>query len=87
MKFSKLVNDQLRSRTKKEFAKALERDGWELDIKSKGGPLVYIRDNPKRRVVIHYHPKESYRSMKLIGNLLSDIGWDEKDLKRLKLIK
>ncbi len=39
-----------------------------------------------RRVVIHYHPNKTY-SPKLLKKLLSDCGWDESDLKRLKLIK
>jgi len=37
-------------------------------------------------VVIHYHPRKTY-GPGLLKGLLADIGWDEKDLKRLKLIK
>jgi predicted RNA binding protein YcfA (HicA-like mRNA interferase family) len=38
------------------------------------------------RIVVHFHPKKTY-GPKLLKNLLSDTGWDESDLVRLKLIK
>ena len=38
------------------------------------------------RIVVHFHPKKTY-GPKLLKKLLSDTGWDESDLARLKLIK
>ena len=40
----------------------------------------------RRRVAIHYHPKKTYGASLLQG-LLEDIGWNEDDLQRLRLIK
>ena len=65
---------------------ALEKDEWEKDSPS-GSRIPYVRVGENKRVVIHYHPKKTYRSRKLLKGLLTDIGWTVEDLKRLKLIK
>ena len=83
MNFSKQVWDQLKNIPVEKLIAALNRDGWIRDEKS-GAVLVYKRD--RLRVTIHYHPKKTYQP-KLLKNILADIGWNEKDLKRLKLIK
>lgn len=64
--------------------KALVKDGWEREETS-GATQGYYKGEGQR-VVIHYHPKKTYRP-KLLKALIADIGWSEKDLKRLKLIK
>lgn len=67
--------------------KALERDGW-VHERTRGATQGFIKsgDVPKERVVIHYHPGKTYQIGFLLS-LIKDIGWDENDLKRLKLIK
>lgn len=83
MAFSKSVWDQLKNITPKKVISSLDRDGWTRDV-TRGATLAYYKKG--RRVVIHYHPKKTY-GVKLLKGLLDDIGWSEKDLRRLKLIR
>jgi predicted RNA binding protein YcfA (HicA-like mRNA interferase family) len=85
MAFSSNVWDQIKGTTAGELISALERDGWRLEPNCKGAILVY-RHADGRRIGIHYHPKKTYGAKPLKG-LLADMGWEEADLKRLKLIK
>jgi predicted RNA binding protein YcfA (HicA-like mRNA interferase family) len=74
---------QLKNITADEFIRALENDGW----KQRGGSgarRVFLKD--RNLVSIHYHPKKTY-GRNMLKDLLKDIGWNENDLKRLKLIK
>ncbi len=85
MAFSSSAWDQLKNKTADDLIAALERDGWTLEPECKGAIQVY-RKSSGTRVGIHYHPKKTY-GPKLLKGLLEDIGWDERDMKRLKLIK
>ena len=40
----------------------------------------------RKRIVIHFHPGKQY-GYKLIRRLLGDAGWNDADLRRLKMIK
>lgn len=84
MKFSKNVWDQLKGITADDIIKALKKDNWELDTK-RGAEQIYRKNNGKR-VSIHYHPNKTF-GPKLLKNLLEDIGWNEQQMKKLKLIK
>lgn len=84
MSFSKNDWNQLKNTTAGRLIKALKKDGWTRDETS-GAIEVYYKSNGQR-VTIHLHPKKTY-GPKLLKSLLSDIGWDEADLQRLKLIK
>ncbi len=84
MLFTPHIWDQLKNLTADKIVTALEKDKWKRDT-SKGAILVY-RSHDGRRVTIHYHPHKTYGA-KLLKGLLADIGWNEQDLKRLKLIK
>ncbi|NOX36796.1 MAG: addiction module toxin, HicA family [Calditrichaeota bacterium] len=84
MAFPKHIWDQLKNITSKELIKALEKDGWQRDVK-RGAIQVYFKPNGKR-VTIHHHPKKTY-GPKTLQSLFKDIGWKEEDLRRLKLIK
>lgn len=87
MAFAPDVWNQLKNLTADELIRALERDGWSRDPSSKGATLGYIKKGtPKKRVVIHYHPRKSY-GPKLLKALLRDIGWLEEDLRKLGLIR
>ena len=83
MAFSKRTWDQLKSVTSKELISALTRDGWAREI-TRGATQAYYKEG--RRVVIHNHPKKTY-GPKTLKAILSDIGWNEDDLRRLKLIR
>ena len=74
----------LKNLTAKKIITALERDGWVREITS-GATLAFYKP-PRKRVVIHYHPNKTY-GPKFLQGILEDIGWTEKDMKKLKLIK
>ena len=87
MSWPKAVYDQIKNKTVDEIVSALKKDGWLFD-ESRGAIHVYYNPLSKRRVTIHYHPRKTYKSVKLLEKLISDdIGWSIEDMKRLKLIK
>ena len=75
--------DQIKNISADEIVKALEKDGWMLR-RSRGSRLTYLKDN--KIVSIHFHHHKHY-GHDMIKDLFQDIGWNEADLKRLKLIK
>lgn len=88
MAFPKHVWDQLKSITADELISALKRDGYVQDPASRDATIAFVKGaNPNRkRIVIHYHPRKTYRP-KLLTALLDDIGWTDADMRRVKLIK
>ena len=86
MAFSANVWSQLKNLTADDLIGALERDGWQRDT-GRGAIFAYVKSgNPSKRVTVHYHPRKTY-GPKLLKNLLADIGWNDADLRRLRLIK
>lgn len=83
MNYPEHVWKQLKNLTCDELISALEKDGWKKDI-TIGAEQIYRKN--KIRVSIHYHPQKTY-GPKLLKALLNEIGWTEKEMKRLKLIK
>lgn len=79
----KNVWDQLKNTTADQLLKALEKDGWERDVKR--GASQFLRKGDKT-ITIHYHPGKTYQP-KLLKMLIGRTGWNEEDLQRLKLIK
>lgn len=77
------VWDQLKNITADRFLKALEKDGWKREIRR--GASQFLRKGDLT-ITIHVHPKKTYQP-KLLKSLLERTGWDEDDLRRLKLIK
>lgn len=84
MSYPSHIWNQIKNITAEQLIKALEKDGWKKD-ESRGAVLVY-RHSDRRRITVHYHPKKTY-GPNLLKSLLSDIGWNEQDFVRLKLIK
>ena len=84
MKFQANVWNQIKNLRADDLIGALEKDGWVWDITT-GAEQIY-RHPDGRRVSVHYQPGKTYRP-KLLKSLLGDIGWTDKDLRRLKLIK
>ncbi len=78
---------QLRGKTVQEIVKALEKDGYELEI-SRGATQAYRHPSKPgaRRVVLHIHPKGE-KGPHTIKYLLNQIDWTVEDMVRLKLIK
>lgn len=83
--YNKNTWNQLKNTTAQDLLRALQRDGWEQEVSS-GAIQGFVSPDKKNRITIHVHPKKTYGAGLLKG-LLDDIGWTEKDLKRLKLIK
>jgi len=84
MAYPAQVWEQLKNLTADDLVRALKKSGWE---KEDGRGAIHIYVSPdRRRVGIHYHPQKTYGA-KLLKSLLDDIGWSERDLKGLKLIK
>jgi len=88
MAFPKHVWNQIKAITADELISALKRDGYVQDPASRDATIAFIKvtDVSRKRIVIHYHPRKTYRP-KLLTALLSDIGWSEADMRRVKLIK
>lgn len=84
MNWTKQTWDQVKNTTADELKSALEKDGWAYD-ETRGAILVY-RHPDGRRATVHYHPNKTYGA-NLLKALIGDIGWSERDLRRLKLIK
>lgn len=84
MKFPRHIWEQLKNKTPNHLISALKKDGWRPD-RRRGAVQVYLHSDG-RRVTIHFHSKGSYPP-KLLQGLLTVIGWTEKDLRRVKLIK
>ena len=84
----KEVWDQLKNITAGELKRALNKDqvnGWYPD-ETGSSATVYRNDKTRKIVSIHTHPHKTYSPGQLKA-LFNDIGWNEKDLKQLKLIK
>lgn len=88
MAFPQHVWNQLKNTTADELIAALKRDGYLQDPASRDATIAFIKleGHSAKRVVIHYHPRKTY-GPKLLKALIADIGWDEADLRRLKLIR
>lgn len=85
MSFSGEVWNQLKNLTCEDLMRALEKDGWDRDTTS-GAVQAYRNPVTRARVTIHYHPGKTYGA-KFLKGLLADIGWTERDMRRLKLIR
>ncbi len=75
---------QLKNITADKLISAIEKDGWNPHLTISSSRKVYTKDD--KLVSIHYHPHKSY-GPDMLKSLIRDLGWTEKDLKRLKLIK
>ena len=67
------------------LVKALKKDGFK-ETYSKSAIRTY-RHPDGRKVTVHWHTRKKSFGPNLLKALLKDIGWSEKDLKELKLIK
>ena len=83
MSFAPHIWNQLKNLTSDDLIAALKKDGW---IADKPVGAVHPFRKGQARVTIHYHPQNTY-GPKLLKALLSDIGWSDDDLRRLKLAK
>ncbi len=85
MGFPKNVWQQLKGLSADELISALLKDGFCYDRCLKTERMYRHPDG--RKACIHYHTGNTCYGQKLLTGLLDDIGWTEKDMRRLKLIK
>lgn len=85
MGFSKQVWDQLKNITADGLITALLKDGFVLDVPIRTERIY--RHPCGRKVSIHYHEGSKCYGPGLLKSLIEDIGWSEKDMRRLKLVK
>ena len=76
---------QLKNVPAREWIRALEHEGFAAR-KSKGSHHIY-QHSDGRRVLVVYHKLSDTFGPKTIKQLLDRTGWQENDLKRLKLLK
>ncbi|MBI4444040.1 MAG: type II toxin-antitoxin system HicA family toxin [Acidobacteria bacterium] len=76
---------QLQSTPAREWISALEREGFRTR-KSKGSHHIY-QHSDGRRVLIVYHKLSDTFGPKTVKQLLEGTGWNERDLRNLKLLK
>lgn len=76
--------DRLKNLSCDDLIRLLKNDNWNL-VRENGALRTY-RNIDGRQVTIHYHSARNYGN-DLIKDLIKDIGWNEPDLRRLKLIK
>ncbi len=81
--YVKHVWSQIRAISVEKLMRAMRADGWEEE-RSRSATRPFYHNG--KRVVIHYHPKETF-GPKILKGILDSIGWSEDDLKRLKIIK
>ncbi|MYE91758.1 MAG: addiction module toxin, HicA family [Gemmatimonadetes bacterium] len=67
----RVVWDQLKSLTAKDLVRALNRDGWEEEDR-RGATRGFKKDD--KRLVIHYHPKRTYRPKLLKDSSIGQAG-------------
>ena len=86
MAYPEPIRRQLKKCTAARLIRALESDGWK-EQKTSGATRSFVKpESDLPPIVIHYHPKKTY-GMKLLTKLLGNAGWNEDNLRRLRLIK
>ena len=76
----------LRNTPVREMIKALERDGFILRRTNQTGGNIYTHPHGGM-TVIHYHKGSDILTRKTLGSIIKAVRWNEKDIRRLGLIK
>ncbi len=71
--------------TARQFIKALHADGFVLQ-RTRGSHRIY-RHPDGRRVVAAYHLLSNTFPLGTLRAMISDVGWQEEDLRRLGLLR
>jgi hypothetical protein len=80
---------QLKNWTKAYWIDLLDADErWERAKDKRGAPIAFVNKLDKSKTVtIHYHPKDTFHSPKLIKEQLETICWTEDSLRKSKKLK
>ena len=76
----------LRSLTARELISALIREGFALDRQA-GAHQHYLHPDGRRVTLSFHRPGDTFETKTLKTMIELQAGWNEDDLKRLKLIK
>ena len=68
----------------RRFVRALQADGFDLQ-RVRGSHRIY-RHADGRRVVVAYHQPNDTFPIGTLKGMITDAGWQDEDLRRLKLI-
>jgi len=71
--------------TARQLVRALEADGFVLQ-RVRGSHRIYRRSDG-RRVVVSYHALGDTFPIGTLRAMLADAGWEDEDLRRLKLLE
>ena len=82
---SNIDYSKLRSLTARELMSALIKDGFYIDRES-GSHYQFLHPN-KGRVTLSFHHTRDTFPPKTLKSIVQDAGWNEEDLKRLKILK
>ena len=74
-----------RNLTARKFVNALLRDGF-LVVRQKGSHQTYRHPDGRTVTVIFHHSGATFRPGTL-EDMITEAGWTESDLRRLKLLK
>jgi predicted RNA binding protein YcfA (HicA-like mRNA interferase family) len=77
--------EELRNVAVRKLVRALEHDGF-VYRRRKGSQRLY-RHPDGRRIVLHYHHGGDTLPIGTLKQVLAASGWNEKDLRRLGLVK
>lgn len=75
----------LRNTPVRELMRALERDAFFVQRKTRTGGFVY-KHQDGRQTHIHFHHGGDTLDRKTLANIVRTAGWTEEDLRRLGLI-
>jgi len=79
------MSPKIKNVTAMKFIKALEKDGF-IFKRQKGSHKIYKHPERGNWVSVPYHPNEAF-TKGILDGLISDTGWDDNDLIRLKLMR
>ena len=85
MNVSLVTVHQLRNKTTNEIVRALVRDGFIWNRRSKGSSRAYTHPDG-RKVFIHYHKPNDSIPRGTLGNIIDSTQWTVADAQRLGLI-
>ena len=78
------MNPQLRNIKARQLVTALEKDGFRKTHQTDSHATYRCGD---RRVMVPIHSPGATIPIATLHRIIADAGWDEDDLRRLKLIK
>jgi predicted RNA binding protein YcfA (HicA-like mRNA interferase family) len=85
MDYSKNTWQQLKGKNADDLIRALVKDGFLLDVPVRTERIYRHPDG--RKISIHYHKGSNCFGRGLLKAMFDDIGWTERDMQRVKLIK